>query len=197
MNPPIIQVEGFDEIVKLIERSGNLNDRLYEPVWNAMNQAGKLLEDQIKQNLTDNDSIATGDLRGSVSSGEVQISKDAVSIEVGAGRGLPYAQAVESGSQPHTPPLSITEPGQPLYEWVAVKHLAGTYHIRTGRRMGGKARQIDENQQMARAIWAKIRKVGTRPHPYFFPALEQTKEQIVHLFEKATEQILTNSSGRR
>ncbi len=189
MDPQIIQVEGLDEIVKLIERSGNLNDRIYAPIWTAMGQAGKLLEAQIKQNLTDNDSVGTGDLRGSVSSSEVQISADAIFIEVGAGRGLPYAQAVETGSKPHTPPLSITEPGQPLYQWVAVKQLAGVYSIRTRRRLGSKTRQIDENQRAARAIWAKIRKVGTQAHPYFFPALEQTRTSIMELFEAAAAQM--------
>lgn len=151
-----------------------------------------MLEDHIKQNLTDNDSVITGDLRGSVSSSEVQVTKEAIFVEVGAGRGLPYAQAVEYGTKPHTPPLSITEPGQPLYKFVEIKRLAGVYSVKTGRRLGGKKRQVDENRQVARAIWAHIRKFGTKPHPYFMPAIEQTKERIKKLFEEAIEQIAEN-----
>lgn len=188
----VLQIEGLDEIVKFVGRTSNLDDRIYAPIWNAMGQAGKLLEEQIKQNLTDNDSIATGDLRGSVSSSEVQVTKDAIFVEVGAGRGLPYARAVEYGTKPHTPPLSITEPGQPLYEWVRIKQLAGIYSVRTGRRLGSKAKQMDENRRAARAIWAKIRKFGTKPHPYFEPAIEQTRERIMKLFEEAVNKIAEN-----
>lgn len=185
-------IEGLEKLIELIEQSGDLREEIYFPIHDAMAQAGKLLEEQIKQNLIDNDSIATGDLRGSVSSSEVQVTKDAIFVEVGAGRGLPYAQAVEYGTKPHTPPLSITEPGQPLYEWVRIKRLAGVYSVRTGKRLGSKAKQIDENRQMARAIWAHIRKFGTKPHPYFEPAIEQTKEQIRKLFEEAVEKIAKN-----
>ncbi len=184
-----VQVEGLRELTRLSGQFDDLSEKVYFPIHDAMGQAGKLLEDQIKQNLTDNDSVATGDLRASVSSSEVKISKEAIFVEVGAGRGLPYAQAVEYGTKPHTPPLSITEPGQPLYEWVKIKQLAGTYSVRTGRRLGSKAKQIDENRTMARAIWAHIRKYGTKAHPYFAPAIEQTRERIMKLFEEAVEKI--------
>ncbi len=188
----VLQIEGLKKIIGLIGRVSNLDDRIYAPIWNAMAQSGELLEDQIKQNLTDNDSVATGDLRASVSSSEVQVTEDAIFVEVGAGRGLPYARAVEYGTKPHTPPLSITEPGQPLYEWVRIKQLAGIYSLRTGRRLGSKAKQIDENRQIARAILAKIRKFGTKPHPYFEPAIEQTGERIMKLFEEAINKIADN-----
>lgn len=168
----------MDEIGKFTD----LNDRIYTPIWNVMSEAGKLLEEQIKQNLIDNDSVATGDLRASVSSGGVQVTEKSIFVEVGAGRGLPYARAVEYGSKPHTPPLSITEPGQPLYEWVRIKQLAGIYSVKTKKRLGSKAKQIDENRQMARAIWAHIRKYGTKPHPYFEQAISQTTELISKLY---------------
>lgn len=182
-------IEGLEKLIELIGQSGDLREEIYFPVHDAMGQAGKLLEDQIKQNLTDNDSVATGDLRASVSSSEVQVLKEAIFVEVGAGRGLPYAKAVEYGTKPHTPPLSITEPGQPLYEWVRIKQITRPYSVRTGRQMRSKAKQMDENRTMARAIWAHIRKYGTKAHPYFAPAIEQTKERIVKLFEEAIEKM--------
>ncbi len=181
------QIEGLDEIVKLIGKMSDFNDRIYVPIWNAMGQAGKLLEDQIKQNLTDNDSIVTGDLRGSVSSSEVQMAENAIFVEVGVGRGLSYARVVEYRTRPHTPPLSVTEPGQPLYEFVRVKGIAGK--VRTKRI--GKTKK-DEIQKAARAIWAHIRRSGTKAHPYVRPAFEQTKDRIKTLFEEAVEKILTN-----
>lgn len=185
-------IEGLEKLIEIIEQSDDLREEVYFPIHDAMAQAGKLLEEQIKQNLTDNDSVVTGDLRGSVSSSEVQVTKEAIFVEVGAGRGLPYARAVEYGTKPHTPPLSITEPGQPLYKFVEIKRLAGLYSVKTGRRLGGKKKQVDENRQMARAIWAHIRKFGTKPHPYFMPTIEQTKERIVKLFEEAVEKIAEN-----
>lgn len=185
-----VHIKGLQEITRLLD--GDLSEKVYFPIRDAMKQSGELLEDQIKQNLTENDSVVIGDLRGSVSSSEVQVTKEAIFIEVGAGRGLPYARAVEYGTKPHTPPLSITEPGQPLYKFVEIKRLAGLYSVKTGRRLGGKKRQVDENRQVARAIWAHIRKFGTRPHPYFMPAIEQTKERIVKLFEEAVEKIAEN-----
>jgi len=187
-----ITITGLEKIVDEIGKFTDLNDRVYAPIWDAMSQAGKLLEEQIKQNLTDNDSIATGDLRASVSSSEVQVTENSIFVEVGAGRGLPYVRAVEYGSKPHTPPLSITEPGRPLYEWVRIKQLAGIYSVKTGKRLGSKAKQIDENRQMARAIWAHIRKYGTKPRPYFEPAISQTAERIGKLFEQAVEKIAEN-----
>lgn len=192
MTEKTIHIEGLQELTRLLERAKNLREKIYLPLHDAMAQAGKLLEEQIKQNLTDNDSVGTGDLRASVSSSDVQVTDEAIFVEVGAGRGLPYAQAVEYGSKPHTPPLSITEPGQPLYEWVKIKGLAGVYSVKTGRRLGSKAKQIDENRKMARAIWAHIRKFGTKPHPYFEPALEQTKERIMKLFKEAVDKIAEN-----
>lgn len=192
MTEKSIHIEGLQELTRLLERAGNLREKIYFPLHDAMEQAGKLLEGQIKQNLTDNDSVGTGDLRASVSSSGVQATDEAIFVEVGAGRGLPYAQAVEYGSKPHTPPLSITEPGQPLYEWVKIKGLAGVCSVKTGKRLGSKAKKIDENRQMARAIWAKIRKSGTRAHPYFFPALEQTRNDIMRLFREAVEKVAEN-----
>lgn len=187
-----IVISGLDELIRRVGKIGDLRENIYFPIRDALDQAGKLLEAQIKQNLTDNDSVATGDLRASVSSSEVQVTEKAIFVEVGAGRGLPYARAVEYGSKPHTPPLSITEPGQPLYEWVRIKQLAGVYSIKTGKRLGSKAKQIDENRRMARAIWAHIRRHGTKPHPYFEPVLGQTAEEIAALFEKAVEKIAEN-----
>lgn len=104
-------IEGLEKFIELIEQSGDLREEVYFPIHDAMAQAGKLLEEQIKQNLTDNDSVVTGDLRGSVSSSEVQVTKDAIFGEVGAGRSLPYARAVDYGTKPPAPPQVMIEMG--------------------------------------------------------------------------------------
>lgn len=200
MSNKVVEVKGFDELVKRIGKLNNMADEFYFPVHDAMGQSARLLEEQIKQNLTDNDSAGTGALRASIGGSEVQITKDAIFVEVGAGYGpgaaVPYAVYLENGTGPavgrpaYTPPLSIAEPGQPLYEWVRVKGLAGTYNPKTMKRIGGKKIQTDQNRKVARAIWAKIRKEGTQPHPFFFRALEQKKAEIDKLFSTAIDKLL-------
>lgn len=32
----VLQIEGLDEIVKLVGKASNLDDRIYAPIWNAM-----------------------------------------------------------------------------------------------------------------------------------------------------------------
>ena len=194
-----VEIKGLEKLVKQIGKLGSLKDELYAPIWKAFGQAGKLLEGQIKQNLSDNDSVGLGDLRGSVSSSETQITESAIFVEVGAGHKLQpynYAEAVEYGTGPaagraaYTPPLSLTEPGQPLYEWVQIKHMAGVYSLKTQKRLGSKATKGKETQTVARAIWNKIRNDGTRPHPYFFKALEQKSDEINKLFDDAVDKLV-------
>ncbi len=195
-----VEIKGLEELVKLIGKFGNLKADIYEPVYVAFGQAGKLLEAQIKQNLTDNDSVGLGDLRGKISSSEAQISEKSIFVEVGAG-GVPYAEYVEYGTGPaagrpaYTPPISITEPGQPLYKWVEVKQMAGVYSLKTGKRLGTKQQKMDETQKVARAIWAGIRKKGTRPHPYFYIALEQKRDEINQLFAEAVDKLVEQLKG--
>ena len=200
MADKLVQIKGFDELVKRIGKLNDLQDEFYFPIHDAMGQAAKLLEEQIKQNITDNDSVGSGTLRASIGSSEVQINKGAIFVEVGTNYGpdaaVPYALYVEGGTGPaigrpaYTPPLSIVEPGQPLYEWVKVKQIAGIYNPKTRRRIGGKQKQIDQNKKVALAVWANIRKEGTKPHPFFFKALEQKKAEIDKLFSDAVDKLL-------
>ncbi|MFN7037916.1 MAG: hypothetical protein ACK4SN_16265 [Bellilinea sp.] len=45
-------IEGLEKFIELIEQSGDLREEVYFPIHDTMAQAGKLLEEQIKQNLT-------------------------------------------------------------------------------------------------------------------------------------------------
>ncbi len=199
----IIEIQGLENLVKQIGDMGNVNDKIYLPIKDTITKSVLLLEAQIKENLTANDSVgSSGNLRDAIHHG-VEVSDDAIIGLVGSG-GIPYAQYVEYGTGPaaghqaYTPPLSITRPGQPLYKWVETKHLVGVYNLKTQRRIGSKQQNIDENQKAARAIWAGIRKNGTQPHPYFFVALDQKREEIKDLFKKAVKEVAESiSKGRR
>ena len=196
-----IEIQGLEILVKQIGNLKNVNDKIYFPIKDAITKSVLLLEAQIKENLTANDSVGSGLLRNSIHHG-VEVSDDAIVGLVGAGA-VPYAQYVEYGTGPwagrpaYTPPLSITQPGQPLYKWVEIKHLAGVYSLKTKRRMGSKQQNIDENQKLARAVWAGIRTKGTQPHPYFLITLEQKREEIMDLFKTAVKEVVANISGNK
>ena len=193
MTTKTVDIQGLVEYLALL--GGDLSDLrsdAYEPLRAAMTEAGKIIKAQIQQNLTDNDSVGTGDLRASVYASDAEAEEKSISLEIGVGRNLPYAPVVEGGAEPFTPPLSITEPGQPLYAWVQVKNLAGVYAIGTRLRMGARAKKIDQNRRMARAVWAKIRRSGIRARPYFFRSLKQTADEVAQLFSAAVDKLLEN-----
>lgn len=188
-----VTFEGLEELVKLIGSAANLSDPIYKPIWEAFNNAGKLLEAQIKQNLIENNSIgASGQLRASISSSKVQISKDAIYVEVGAGK-LPYAPYVEFGAgpvvgeQPFRPSYKLAEPGEPIYEWVRKKQISG---VAASRKKEDRLAHINTTTFVARKIISSIRKKGIKPHPYFFKALDQKREEINQLFEKAVDELV-------
>ncbi|RLC74987.1 MAG: hypothetical protein DRJ03_24610 [Chloroflexi bacterium] len=127
-----LEITGFEELLRDLGRMTDLRDRAYWPLHDAMAQSLQLIEGQMKENLTRNDSVASGNLRAGVQSVPPRITETEIVGEVGPDQ--PYAPYVEEGTKPHTPPL------EPLVEWVRLKHLAGTYSLR-GRRRGSKARQ--------------------------------------------------------
>lgn len=199
-NGKVLEITGFEELLRDLDDAGHIKDKLWFPVRDAISQIVQQIEARAKENLAANDSAASGQLRASVGS-EVRITDEAIEGVVGSNS--PYAPFVEFGTGPavghpaYTPPSSIADPGQPLYEWVRLKGLAGVYSLKSGRRLGGKARQIDENRQVARAVWAHIRRHGTRPHPFFYPAWDELAEDAQRLIEAAVDQVIADFNAGR
>lgn len=193
--PKTLEITGFEELMRDLDEFGHLDEARWQPVHDAFSQIVQQMEDRAKANVGENGSVASGQLRASIGS-EVRITDTAIEGVVGSNS--PYAPFVEFGTGPavghpaYTPPSSIAEPGQPLYEWVKLKHLAGVYSIKTQRRMGSKAQQQDENRRVARAVWAHIRKHGTHPHPFFFPAFDDLSGAAVEKIEAAIDQVIAN-----
>ena len=135
----LVEIKGFGEVTKELNRFGNLTERVYWRLHDAMSQAVQLVEERAKQRTPIG---ATGALRGSIGS-RVEVSEAVIEGRVGTNLGLKgekgktsgYAQAVEFGTKPHWPPL------EPLIYWVRRKRLAGTYSIKTRRRLGSASRQ--------------------------------------------------------
>ncbi len=181
MSTSTLEITGFEELLRDLGQMTDLRDRAYWPLHDAMAQSLQLIEGQMKENLTRNDSVASGNLRAGVQSVPPRITETEIVGEVGPDQ--PYAPYVEEGTKPHMPPL------EPLVEWVRLKHLAGTYSLR-GRRRGGKARQQAEDVALAKAVQQKIAKHGTRAHPFAAPAVDDSKDDVYRLFEKAVDELV-------
>ena len=59
-----------------------------------------------------------------------------------------------------------------LTKWVQRKGLAGTYSVKTRKRTGNKAAQVDENKKLAWVIAMSILRKGVNPHPWLLPSFE-------------------------
>lgn len=118
----------------------------------------------------------------------IEVSDDRIAIVADA----PHAEAVERGSDPHTPPL------KPLIEWVILRGLQGTDNeVKPGRHSRGtttkrhaediasELRSYAEKNPggvsviaIAKAIQAKIAARGTKPHWYMREALPEIQELL-------------------
>lgn len=189
----VVEIKGLEKLLNDLDEFGRLDERVWFPVHDAMSQAVQLVEERVKQRTPIG---ATGALRGSIGS-QVEVSETAIEGRVGTNLGLKggvggmsgYAQAVEFGTKPHWPPL------EPLIYWVKRKRLAGTYSIKTQRRLGSRAIQVKQDVALARAVQAKIARHGTRAQPFFWPAIQESLPDVVRLFEEAAAEIARRFSG--
>lgn len=62
--------------------------------------------------------------------------------------------------------------------WVKRKGLAGSYSVKTQRRVGSKSIQSNQDEKLARFLAIKILKNGIRPQPYLIPAYEIEKPKL-------------------
>lgn len=184
-----LTIQGIDELKRVLDSAGRLDDKVYAPLHRAFNEATKQMEAQAKENVTANNSVASGQLRAGITS-DVTITPaeltGVVSAVAKGANGYNYAPAVEYGTSPHWPPL------EPLVEWVRLKHLAGSYSVKSHRRLGGAVRRLDEDTQLARAIQRKIARRGTKARPFMEPAFESKKNDIARLIEKGIDQAVRN-----
>jgi HK97 gp10 family phage protein len=75
----------------------------------------------------------------------------------------------------------VTGQGNPLVAlqgWVKRKGVAGTYSVKSRRRLGNKQTKEQQDKQVAFLIWQKIRKYGIRPQPFFFKQLPTAEANL-------------------
>jgi len=66
-----------------------------------------------------------------------------------------------------------------LTEWVRSKGLAGSYSVKTQRRLGSKKTQRNEDEKIAYAIYLGIVQNGIYAHPFLWPAFVKVRPQII------------------
>ena len=132
----------------------------------ALQKAGLLIVERAKQNLRANTSVVTGALRAS---GKVQkVANDPDSIDAGffgdKTRGG-YAFFVEYGRKAGRMP-----PPDELAQWFRKKH---------------RITNVKEALGRGWALAKKIARQGTRPHPFFKPAIESSKKEVEQILKEA------------
>lgn len=79
---------------------------------------------------------------------------------------------------------SLNDMIKALTLWVKRKGLAGTYSLKSQRRLGGKSLQSSQDEKLARFLAIKILKNGIRPQPYLIPAYEIEKPKLIQRLKK-------------
>lgn len=150
-----ISVEGLDSVLRGLQTA---DKAVRKAAFRGLQAGGLDIINEAKGNLRDNTSVVTGLLR---SSGKVQKTGEET-LDVGffdtQNRGNGYAAYVEYGRGPgKMPPIYI------LKQWFVKKyrieeHLAWAYATNMAKRVAVE---------------------GTRPHPFFWPAVEKCKSKIL------------------
>ena len=160
MDNGAIKLEGLDQVLKALDDTTPL---VKQAVMQGLEKGGLDIIADAQNNLRNNGSVVTGLLR---QSGKVQ-KTDESTIDAGffdtTNRSSGYAFFVEYGRRAGKMP-----PPDELIQW-AYKKL----------RLHAKA--------AASAGWAlakKIAKQGTKPHPYFYPAVDQELPKFETVIQK-------------
>jgi len=165
MDNGALKLEGLDQVLKALD---DTTPMVKEAVMQGLEKGGLDIIADAQNNLRNNGSVVTGLLR---QSGKVQRTKDKSEIDAGffdtTNRGSGYAFFVENGRRAGKMP-----PPDELIQW-AYKKL----------RLDAKA--------AAAAGWAiakRIAKQGTKPHPFFKPAVERNKQKIMQRVQDALKE---------
>ena len=79
---------------------------------------------------------------------------------------------------------SLEDMIQALTLWVKRKGLAGTYSVKSQRRLGSKAAKASQDEKLARFLAIKILRNGIKAQPYLIPAFELEKPKLIEKLKK-------------
>lgn len=147
-----------------------LVETIMERVERFANRVGNILMRETVDVIDKQDVRATAQLRKSITY-NVRVFGTFVVVKVFSP--LNYAIYAHEGRRPgRFPPL------EPIQRWVRMKRLSGRYTVASRRRIGGVARQWNEDRAAAFAIARAIAKRGTKGVKFFDMALRQALPKI-------------------
>ena len=165
-------LEGYKELYVNLDKH---EKAVTKAAMEGLKQAGLNIIADAKENLRGNHSVVTGQLRAS---GKVQkVEGEKQSIDVGffsKGNDTGYAYFVEYGRRAgKMPPVDY------IMEWLRKKSSAFRSASRWAKKF--KISSVDMDKMLrsnAFALAKTIAKKGTRPHPFFAPAVEKNESAI-------------------
>ena len=191
-DPPLvidIDTTQIDRFLVSFPRSGPAIVEKELSIW--MNDGLSYVEAKV----IDRAPVNVGEFRGSVYSDVIKIDADAFRGVVAEGVVSssdyePKVWALEWGREPggKLPPVAA------IALWVRRKGLAGTYSIKTKRRMGGKKQKAGEDLSLAWAIAINIKRYGTKGNYMFTKAYEESLDYLDKSASAAIDRILNSWS---
>lgn len=154
----------------------------------ALQKGGMMIVNDAKQNLRNNESVVTGQLRAS---GKVQrVEGDPDSVDAGFfGQNTSggYAFFVEYGRRAgKMPPVNFIE------AWLKKKSTRSS-GIKSAFKSASVYAKMKPKAYLKHLAWAIARAIarkGTRPHPFFRPAVEKNKKAISEAIATAVKKEL-------
>lgn len=124
-----------------------MDDIKWTNLYKALNEYADYWISTAHRIMKENDNIATGQLSTTMGiEREISFSNDILSVKINI---EPYWKYLDKGTKPHMPPVDA------IAKWVEVKI------------------NPPEVNNLAWAIATKIKKEGTKPHPFFDKATEE------------------------
>ena len=186
----MIQVEGLRELHLAFERKA---EETISAGRKGLRAAGMNIIADAKNNLRGNHSVVTGQLRAMGKVQKVEDDPDAIDAGFFAqGSSQGYAYFVEygrrAGRMPYPPDL---------VEWVRKKNLknkalTSAVNIFNAKRRTRQSKYTTGDLLLS-AAWAlakHIAKKGTKPHPFFAPAVEKNKADIERAISNEIKEVL-------
>lgn len=177
-------------IPKLEKKLKDIESKISIDLAEEVSDAALRIEKQAKRNAP----VNLGTLRQSIHA----TSKDKLThyVEVGASYGA-YVEfgtggkvSIPTGYEQYAATFkggkggSLNDMIAALTLWVKRKGLAGTYSVKSGRRLGGKAKKSEQDEKLARFLAIRILQKGIRPQPYLIPAYEAEKPKLIERLKK-------------
>ena len=177
-------LEGYKELYVNLDKHEKAATKA---AMEGLKRAGLNIIADAKENLRGNHSVVTGQLRAS---GKVQkVEGEKQSLDVGFfvnGKDTGYAYFVEYGRRAgKMPPVDY------IMEWLRKKSSAFRSPSRWAKKF--KISSVDMDKMLRSIVFAlakTIAKKGTKPHPFFAPAVEKNRQAIENVVANEVKQEL-------